>query len=137
MNNVDNESKGSMTETAGNPRREPWEALDDDLDETSVGVASAEECERIDDAAGLQMISIRLQKALLRNLKEIAEYHKVGYQPLIRDLLNRFAQAEMKLILNKLVDEKQAQLRQIESDTKTQPTMKAVDEFLARERKQA
>lgn len=50
----------------------------------------------IDEALGLQMISIRLEKQLLTDLKAIAQYQGLGYQPLIRQILNRFATSEMK-----------------------------------------
>lgn len=53
----------------------------------------------LDAAMELQLISIRLQKGLIDQLKEIASYHGVGYQPMIRDLLNRFAQSEGRQIL--------------------------------------
>jgi hypothetical protein len=117
--------------------REPWSKFDDDLDETSIGVASDEEAAAIDDAADLQMISIRLQKGLLSSLKTIAEFHKVGYQPLIRDLLIRFATAEMKLVLNDLLSKHTEELRLLEADAKRRETMKPIEEFLARERKKA
>jgi len=53
---------------------------------------------QVDDALGLQMISIRLQKDLIEELKVIARFRGVGYQPLMRDALNRFAKAELKQI---------------------------------------
>jgi predicted DNA binding CopG/RHH family protein len=54
----------------------------------------------LDDAVGMQMISIRLQKKLIESLKTIAKYHGIGYQPLIRQLLTRFVMAEFKNMLN-------------------------------------
>ena len=54
----------------------------------------------LDDAIGMQMISIRLQKKLIENLKIIAKHHGIGYQPLIRQLLTRFVMAEFKNMLN-------------------------------------
>ncbi len=104
---------------------QPWEQLDDDLEANSTPVP-APIAASIDDELGLQMISIRLEKSLLRSLKDIACHHKVGYQPLIRDLLNRFARSEMLLILNERLE----QLNKAESE---QPPMEPIDEFLARE----
>lgn len=52
----------------------------------------------IDESLGMQMISIRLQKDLIDDFKKIAEFRGVGYQPLMRDALQRFASAEYKLI---------------------------------------
>lgn len=54
----------------------------------------------LDEAIGMQMISIRLQKKLIENLKMIAKHHGIGYQPLIRQLLTRFVMAEFKNMLN-------------------------------------
>lgn len=49
----------------------------------------------MDDALGLQMISIRLQKELIEQLKFIAEHHGIGYQPMMRGILLRWARTEM------------------------------------------
>ncbi len=118
--------------------KQPWELLDEDLEQLTVAMDEGE-AEKIDEAIGLQMISIRLERALLSNLKLIAKYHGVGYQPLIRDLLNRFALSELKSILNQL----EAQQRDIEKRTKDEAakthdaTLRPIDEFLQRERKLA
>jgi hypothetical protein len=50
----------------------------------------------VDDALGLQMISIRLPKQLIDDLKLIAGKENLGYQPLIRRVLLRFAEAEFR-----------------------------------------
>jgi len=126
-----------MENTTRKNECEPWSKFDDDLDEASIGVASDAEIAAIEDAAELQMISIRLQKGLLSSLKTIAEFHKVGYQPLIRDLLIRFATAEMKLVLNDLLSKHTEDLRRLEAEAKQRETIKPIDEFLARERKKA
>ncbi|TWG93563.1 hypothetical protein L599_001200000230 [Luteimonas sp. J16] len=47
---------------------------------------------------GLQMISIRLPKALIDDLKYFAEREGLGYQPLIRRILVRWASHEYKLV---------------------------------------
>ncbi len=59
----------------------------------------------IDDSLGLQMISIRLQKSLLEELKMIADIHGLGYQPLIKQVLRRFADCEMKQLLRQIASE--------------------------------
>lgn len=105
--------------------RQPWEELDDDL-EAACSVVPAEEAAKIDEELGLQMISIRLERQLLKNLKLIAQHHGVGYQPLIRDLLNRFARSEVALILNE-------QLEQLKKAEEEQVPMEPIDDFLARE----
>jgi predicted DNA binding CopG/RHH family protein len=100
----------------------PWEEFDSDLDESVVGIASADQEAAIEDALELQMISIRLQKSLIRQLKLIAHFHNVGYQPLIRDLLGRFARSEIRDIVTKL-----------EKASAETSKMEAVDDFFARE----
>jgi predicted DNA binding CopG/RHH family protein len=43
----------------------------------------------LDDNMGLQTISIRLQKSLIEDLKQLAETDGIGYQPYVRQLLTR------------------------------------------------
>lgn len=50
----------------------------------------------VDESLGLQMISIRLQKDLIDDYKKIADFRGVGYQPLMREALKRFVDAEFK-----------------------------------------
>lgn len=89
-----------MSETARIPgTAEAWE--DGRLGESAEHArrVTTEKASAIDDALGLQMISIRLNKDLIDTFKRLAEYHGVGYQPLMRDALRRFAEAEMKQIV--------------------------------------
>lgn len=65
---------------------------------------SHEITEQIDAATCLQSISIRLEKKLVESFKLLAEFHGVGYQPLMRDALNRFASSELKAIVSGLVE---------------------------------
>ena len=55
----------------------------------------------------MQMISVRLQKSLIEDLKYIAKLNEVGYQPLIRDVLCRFAKNEKKNIMMEILERKQ------------------------------
>jgi len=68
-------------------------------DEKYVKKASAEYEVRLDNALELQMISIRLQKSLIEDLKTIANANGIGYQPLMRDVLSRFARSEIQNIM--------------------------------------
>jgi predicted DNA binding CopG/RHH family protein len=43
----------------------------------------------VEAATGMQSISIRLPKELVEAYKLIAAYHRLGYQPLMRDMLQR------------------------------------------------
>lgn len=60
-----------------------------------------EEAAAIEKATGqgMQLISMRMPKDLIEVLKEIAKYRGVGYQPMVRDLLKRWAIGEIKTIL--------------------------------------
>lgn len=62
----------------------------------------------IDDALGLQPISIRLQKDLLDNLKALALLNGLGYQPLIRQVLTRWVDCELKSMLKDKVAKERA-----------------------------
>ena len=75
-----------------------WEDGQLGRDEAHAQVAPKEMELQIDDGMGLQMISIRLQKELIEDYKKIAEFYGVGYQPLMRDALKRFAETEFKKI---------------------------------------
>lgn len=101
----------------------PWEAGALGQSDEHVRVATESEMRQVDDALDLQMISIRLQKGLLQALKEIAGHHGIGYQPMVRDLLNRFARSEIKSIL-------QDRLSNLDDDASSVPTMKPVDDFM-------
>jgi len=102
----------------------PWESGELGRSEEHVRVATAEEMAEVDNSLGLQMISIRLQKSLIAALKEIAEHHGIGYQPMIRDLLTRFARSEMRTLL-------EGRLSGLEKEP-AEPPMKPVDDFVAR-----
>lgn len=53
----------------------------------------------IDEALGLQAISIRIPKLTIETYKALAKIHGVGYQPLMRDVLSRWADSEVKQML--------------------------------------
>lgn len=54
---------------------------------------------KIDEALELQLISIRLQKSLIEDLKLLANLNGIGYQPLIRQVLTLYADSEKKKLL--------------------------------------
>lgn len=66
----------------------------------------AEEEAQIDKSLDLQLISIRLQKSLIEDFKYIAELHGIGYQPLMRQVLKRFADCEKKDLLRERARER-------------------------------
>ncbi len=59
----------------------------------------------LDKAVELQMISIRLQKSLIDDLKAFAKLEGLGYQPLIKRILMRWVDGEKKAIANQCIAE--------------------------------
>ena len=93
-----------------------WESGKLGRDEAYVVTAEVADEQALDDALGLKLISIRLPVKLIEELKYVAAHHGIGYQPLVRDLLSRFAMSELKLILkDKLEEIEQEEKKQKES----------------------
>lgn len=84
---------------------EAWESGELGRDAAHVKRFEGDDEELINESLGLQPISIRMEKELLCDLKFIANYHGMGYQPLIRQQLKRFVNAEMKQIAMGLASE--------------------------------
>jgi hypothetical protein len=75
-------------------------------EEAFAQLASDATAQGADDMLALQMISIRLQKSMVCDMKFIAEMSGInGYQPLIRRVLERFVDSEMKRIARETVAE--------------------------------
>lgn len=82
---------------------EAWESRSLGAEEAYVALAPSIDSNLIDESLGLQMISIRLQKSLIDDLKSIAELNGIGYQPLIRQILNRFVTSEKNRLMREIV----------------------------------
>ena len=78
---------------------ESWEDGTLGASEAHARKAPEEMQQKIDDALGLQAISIRLPKSTIDAYKNLAEIHGVGYQPLMRDAIVRWAESELKQLL--------------------------------------
>ena len=63
-------------------------------------VDPSEHLNALNDALGMQMISIRLPKEMIEAYKLIAAHHGVGYQPLMRDILQRFVPEGLKEVMS-------------------------------------
>lgn len=63
----------------------------------------ADSSQDLDEMLGSKMISIRLSKAMLQDLKNIAEINGLGYQPLIKQILDRFIEGEKRAIANEQI----------------------------------
>ncbi|MET0072170.1 MAG: hypothetical protein ABW096_19200 [Candidatus Thiodiazotropha sp.] len=98
---------------------EAWESGELGRDEKYVEVYQPKDS-AIDDALELQMISIRLQKGLIEDLKMIAQVNGLNYQPLIRQILQRFVDSEFKKLareyMTKKSKEREAEVQMEEKD---------------------
>lgn len=79
------------------------DAVDEDEDFRDLGVADDDsvrtdpELEReMFKALGMRAISIRLPNGLIDAFKAVANLHGVGYQPLMRDVLERWLLGELR-----------------------------------------
>ncbi len=89
-----------------------WDSGELGRDDKYVRRASAETEAALDETLAMQLISVRLQKKMIDDLKFIAKAHGIGYQPLMRDILDRFIVHEVK----KIVRETQARLMQDDNE---------------------
>jgi predicted RNA-binding protein len=94
-------TRQKVAQTAGelSDNTQDWESGTLGRDEQYVKRVDGADAAILDDALGMQMISIRLQKGLLDDLKFIAKANGIGYQPLMRDVLQRFVVGEVKNIV--------------------------------------
>jgi predicted DNA-binding protein len=63
---------------------------------------------QIDDALGLQMTSIRLEKDLIESFKLLGTKYDLGCQPLMREALKRFVEGEFKIIASEALEKQKA-----------------------------
>lgn len=81
---------------------EAWETRTLGADEAYVVKAGESHEVALDEALGMQSISIRLPKQLIEHYKLIAQFHEVGYQPLMRDVLHRWVPNALREVLDGL-----------------------------------
>lgn len=74
----------------------PWETGDLGNSDEHAVARGAEHEKALDESLAMQLISIRLPKALIEELKFIANKEGLGYQPLMRRVLQRFTEWEYK-----------------------------------------
>ncbi len=91
MNNDTTQKTSQILDTCA-----AWESGRLGRDDAYTVETDAQEAAAIDEALGLQTISIRLPSTMIEDVKAIARVHDVGYQPLIRDVLARWISAEKK-----------------------------------------
>jgi predicted DNA binding CopG/RHH family protein len=86
---------------------EAWESGQLGRDAEFAEVVKTDEAseQKFDESLGLQLISIRLPKSLIEDFKIIAKLNGIGYQPLMRQTLKRFAEGEKRTIMRELACE--------------------------------
>jgi hypothetical protein len=77
---------------------EAWESGELGRDEKFVSRVEID-ASLLDEAAGLKSISVRMPTSLIEDLKNIGQIHGLGYQPLMKQILSRFVEAEKKRLL--------------------------------------
>lgn len=98
-----------MTKAKKPGTAEAWDSGELGENANSAKVASAETTQAINDALGLQMISIRLPKSVIEDFKVIAQIEGVGYQPLMRTALVRFAECEAKRVMREYAAQRESE----------------------------
>jgi uncharacterized protein (DUF4415 family) len=86
---------------------EAWDERALGADEDFVEVVDQAEEDLIDEAAGTQLISIRMHKCMIDDFKTIASLNGgIGYQTLMKQILQRFIDSEKKRIWRELISER-------------------------------
>ncbi len=80
---------------------ELWETKQLGADPKHARRVSPEKSQEIDESLGLQAISIRLQRELVEQIKELARQDGIGYQPYIRQLLTRHVREKADIVKQK------------------------------------
>lgn len=106
-----------------------WESGELGRSDEHVAVAEESFSLQLDSDLAMKLVSIRLPIPLIEALKAIAGYHEIAYQPMIRDLLVRFARSEVQQIASDL-DSKMKNAQAQASDEASPP----VDAFMQRTR---
>lgn len=103
---------------------EAWESGEVGRSEEFAAAAPNDVQAMIDKHLDLQPISIRLEKSLIEDFKLIASIHGVGYQPLMRQILKRFADSEKKQILREAVSNMKAMRKESAVQKSAQTSIK-------------
>ncbi|MFA7336335.1 MAG: hypothetical protein WC028_06085 [Candidatus Obscuribacterales bacterium] len=84
--------------TKAKPNSDKWETreLGNSLEHAKVVPAELEL--EMDDALGLQLVSVRLQKSLIKDLKALATKEGLGYQPYLRQILTKHVSSQKSVV---------------------------------------
>ncbi|HEX9450428.1 MAG TPA: BrnA antitoxin family protein [Burkholderiales bacterium] len=78
---------------------EEWESDTPDAEEEFMKVADEAATRAADDAAVTQLVSIRMSKSMIEAFKALsASLNGIGYQTLMKQILQRFIESEMKRV---------------------------------------
>ena len=88
---------------------EAWESGELGSDLKYARVVDQKIGAQIDEALGLQMISIRLEQDLIESFKLLGTKYDMGYQPLMREALKRFVEGEFKLIASEALEKQRVE----------------------------
>jgi predicted DNA binding CopG/RHH family protein len=91
---------------------EAWDKRELGAVAANAEVAGSEHMTALDESLGMQSISIRMPKQLIEHYKLIAHFHDAGYQPLMRDVLQRWVPGALK----ELFEAQQAQAEKASSN---------------------
>jgi len=122
--------------------KEEQDSREPDATEEFVVIAP-EDVQALTDKHYLQPVSIRLEKSLIEDFKLIASMYGIGYQPLMRHILKRFADSEKKQILreaaSKMKSMRKEALREAASKMKSmgKEAAKNLRQLAAKQRKVA
>ena len=86
---------------------EAWDERVLGSDEAYVEIADESLTESVDKAAGTQLISMRVSKSMIDDFKAIAAQNGgIGYQTLMKQILQRFIDSEKRQVWNEYVSKK-------------------------------
>ncbi len=85
-----------------NHEEDSWDNRELGAEEKYVRKVSPDREKDIDEKLGLQIISIRLQKNLIDELKSLSYENGIGYQPYIRQILTQYVKTKRTKHLKEL-----------------------------------
>jgi uncharacterized protein (DUF4415 family) len=116
---------------------EAWESGELGENLKSARVVSEEVTKEIQEAAGMQLISIRLPKSVIDDFKVIGQIEGIGYQPLMREALMRFAECEAKRVMRDYAEKLRTEKKLVASQGAARAGRRAEAHAATEERKAA
>lgn len=96
---------------------EGWDSDTPDAEAEFMKVVEGTAASAADDAAGTQLVSIRMQKSMIDAFKAIAASNNgIGYQTLMKQILHRFIDSEMKRVWKQHLAQQLGSQAQVEAE---------------------